>query len=147
MAEFTVRNSDYMSALHDYVAGQTYLSLIGVEIGAVEPGMVEYRVAFRPDLGQQNGYFHGGVVGGVAEAAMGAAAYSLVEPGANVVGASYRLDLLAPGLGPRLTARGQVVKSGRTLIICRADVIVERPDGGETLSAIAQGSMAVIAPR
>ncbi len=144
---FTPRNPAYRAALDAYVAAQTFLSLIGVEPGGVEPGEVEYRVAFRPELGQQDGFFHGGLIGAVAEAVMGAAAFTLVEPGANVVGASFRLDLLAPGLGPRLTARGRVVKSGRMLIVCRADVIVDTPEGDTILAAIAQGSMAVIAPR
>ncbi len=141
------RNADYEQAVGAYVAAQNYLTMLGVESTVVAPGRVDYRVHFRPDLGQQDGLFHGGVVGGLAEAVMGASAFTLVEPGANVVGASYRLDLLAPGEGPVMTARGTVIKSGRTLIVCRADVIVTKDDGEETLAAIAQGTMAVIPPR
>ena len=122
-------------------------SLIGVELGRIDPGEVEYRVAYRAELGQQNGFFHGGVVGGMAEAVMGAAAATLVAPGHNVVGAEYKANLLAPGLGPLLVARGSVVKPGRTLIVCRADVVVIAEDGSETLCAIGQGAMAVVAPR
>jgi len=146
MSDFQPRNPDYAKAVAAYVAAQQYLALLGVEIALIAPGRVDYRVPFRADLGQQDGLFHGGVVGGVAEAAMGAAAFTLVEPGANVVGASYRLDLLAPGRGSRLVARGQVIKSGRRLIVCRADVIVEGGAGEPVLSAIAQGAMALIPP-
>ena len=89
------------------------------------------------------GFFHGGVIGGVAEAVMGAAAATLAPAGHDVVGASYTLNLMAPALGPLLVARGAVVKPGRRLIVCRADVSVEL-DGATRLCAIAQGTMALV---
>ncbi len=141
---FEPRNPAYRAALQAYVAAQAYLRLIGVELARIEPGHVDYRVPYRDDLGQQNGFFHGGIVGGVAEAVMGAAAFTLVAAGHNVVGAEYKLNLLAPGLGPALVASGTVVKAGRTLVVCRADIVVERRDGPPRLCAIAQGTMAVV---
>ena len=77
------------------------------------------RLPYRADIGQQDGFFHGGVVGGIAEGVMGAAAATLVAAGANVVGAEYKVNLLAPGRGAALLARGTVVKPGRRLIVCR----------------------------
>ena len=53
----------------------------------------------RADIGQQNGFFHGGIIGGLAEAVMGAAAFTLAEAGHNVVGAEYKINLLSPALG------------------------------------------------
>lgn len=145
MTSIAPRNPDFRSFVQRYVGAQGYLNLLGVELARVEPGLVEYRLPYKPELGQQDGVFHGGVVGGIAEGAMGAAAASLVAPGHNVVGAEYKVNLLAPGLGT-LLARGTVVKSGRKLMICRADVYAQRPDGSETLCAIAQGTMAVVEP-
>jgi len=141
---FEPRNPDYAAVLERYVAAQTYLSLLGVQLAVCRPGMVEYRVPYRRELGQQNGFFHGGVVGGLAEAVMGAAAATLVAAGVNVVGAEYKVNLLAPAQGALLIARGVVVKAGRTLIVCRADVLVADADGRERLSAIAQGAMAPV---
>lgn len=135
----------YDARVRRYVAGQSYLRLLGVVLARLEPGLVEYRVPFRPDLGQQDGFFHGGVVGGIAEAVMGAAAATLVAQGVNVVGAQYGVNLLAPARGPVLLARGQVVKPGRRLIVCRADVFCTEGDGSERLCAIAQGAMAPVA--
>ena len=77
---------------------------------------------------------------------MGAAAATLVDAAANVVGAEYKVNLVAPGRGAALLARGVVVKPGRRLIVCRADVLAVAADGAETLCAIAQGAMAVIEP-
>jgi acyl-coenzyme A thioesterase PaaI-like protein len=39
-----------------------------------------------------------------------------------------------------------VVKPGRRLIVCRADVLALGEDGSEALCAIAQGAMAVVEP-
>lgn len=146
MTAHSPRNPQYRAFVERYVAAQRYLSLIGVELVGVEPGVVEYRVPYQADIGQQDGFFHGGVVGGIAEGVMGAAAATLVAPGANVVGAEYKVNLLAPGQGAALLARGTVVKAGRRLIVCRADVFAIADDGSETLCAIAQGAMAVIEP-
>lgn len=146
MPTFEPRNPNYRTDVESYVAAQKYLQLIGVELARLEPGHVDYRVPFRADLGQQNGFFHGGVIGGVAEAVMGAAAFTLAEAGQNIVGAEYKLNLLSPGLGPALLACGIVAKPGRTLIVSRADIFVETDSGEKRLCAIAQGSMAVVRP-
>ncbi len=138
------RNPDFRTFVERYVAAQGYLRLIGTELGRIEAGSVEIRVPYRADLGQQDGFFHGGVIGSVAEAVMGATAATMASANANVVGASYAVNLLSPAHGPLLLARGHVVKPGRRLIVCRADVFVRDADGDERLSAIAQGAMAVI---
>ena len=147
MNEFPARNPEFRRAVADYVAAQGYLGLLGVELASVSPGRVEYQVRFRAELGQQDGVFHGGVVGGIAEAVMGAAAFSLVEAGANVVGAEYKCNLVASASGSLLVARGLVIRAGGRLIVCRADILSRDDAGGETLAAIAQGTMAVIRPR
>lgn len=147
MSQHQPRNPEYRAFVARYVEAQRYLRLLGVELARVEPGLAEYRLPYRTDIGQQDGFFHGGVVGGIAEAVMGAAAATLVEAGANVVGAEYKVNLLSPGSGVALLARGTVIKPGRRLIVCRADVLVLATDGGETLCAIAQGAMAVIEPQ
>jgi uncharacterized protein (TIGR00369 family) len=146
MTTFQPRNPDFRPLVEQYVAAQSYLGLLGVELARLEAGIVEYRVPYRPDIGQQNGFFHGGVIGGIAEAVMGGAAFTLVAAGANVVGAEYKVNLLSPGIGPALLARGEVVKPGRRLVVCRADVFAIGEDGAATLCAIAQGAMAVVEP-
>lgn len=144
MSAFTPPNPDFRDFVRAYVAAQRYLSWLGVALAEVEPGRVTYRLAFRPELGQQSGVFHGGVIGGLAEAVMGAAAATLAPPDHDVVGASYTLNLMAPAVGGSLGATGRVIRPGRRLIVCRADVFVA--DDATRLCAIAQGTMALVAP-
>lgn len=146
MSDFEPRNPDFRAFVERYVAAQGYLKLIGVTVARIDPGDVAFRVAYRPEVGQQNGVFHGGVIGSVAEAVMGAAAATLVPPEWNVVGAEYKVNLLAPAAGVAILAHGHVLKPGRRLIVCRADVCSIDADGHSNLSAIAQGTMAAIPP-
>jgi uncharacterized protein (TIGR00369 family) len=144
LTQFEPRNPDFRAFVERYVAAQGFLQLIGVALARVDPGEAEYRVEYRPEIGQQDGVFHGGVIGSVAEAVMGAAAATLAPAGFNVVGAEYKVNLLAPAAGVALLAHGHVLKPGRRLIVCRADISSIDADGNGTLCAIAQGAMAMV---
>ena len=102
---------------------------LGAQLSVLEPGLAEIRVAFRLELTQQHGYFHAGVTGTIADSACGYAAYTLMPVDSTVLTVEYKLNLLAPAEGEELIARAKVVKAGKTLTICSADVFVRR--GGE----------------
>ena len=89
---------------------------------------------YRPDLTQQHGFFHGGLVGTLADNAGGYAAYTLMPADASILTVEYKINLLAPADGDLLIARGNVSRSGRTLTVCRSAVHVAR-SGTETLCA------------
>lgn len=124
-------------------ARQGFMQHLGAKITVIEPGRCEIQVPFRPDLSQQDGYFHGGVSGAIADTASGYAAYSLTPPGTNVLSVEYKLNLVAPALGELLIAKGQVIRAGRTLTVCRADVFVVK-DGAEKICATSLAT--IIAP-
>ena len=75
------RNPGFRAVVRESFARQGAMALLGVELAAVEPGLCELRLAFRDQLGQQHGYFHGGVVAAVADSAGGYAAFSLIPAG------------------------------------------------------------------
>ena len=64
-------------------------------------------------------------------------AYSLMEKGKEVLSVEFKINLLAPGSGELLKAKGYVVKSGKTLTVCRADVFAVN-NGEEKLCAVGQ---------
>jgi uncharacterized protein (TIGR00369 family) len=144
LAHFEPPNLDFRTFVERYVAAQGYLKLIGASPTRIDPGKVMFQIEYRPEVGQQDGLFHGGVIGSIAEAVMGAAAATLAPAGFNVVGAEYKVNLLSPAAGVTLLAYGHVVKPGRRLIVCRADISSLDAQGQSTLCAIAQGAMAVV---
>jgi uncharacterized protein (TIGR00369 family) len=103
-------------------ARQPFMSLLGARMTAVRPGEVEVEVACRDDLTQQNGFVHAGVVTSIADVACGYAAHTLMPPDSDVLSVEFKLNLMAPAIGDRLVARARVVKAGRTLSVCAADV-------------------------
>jgi acyl-coenzyme A thioesterase PaaI-like protein len=115
---FEARNPDYEAITRDGLSRHGLMAHLGVEMATVEPGFVELRADYRPELTQQHGYFHGGLMGAMADTACGYAAFSLTPPGE----------------GERLIARGWVKRPGRTLIVTHGDVFVIKDDI-ETLCA------------
>jgi uncharacterized protein (TIGR00369 family) len=88
----------------------------------------------RGELTQQHGYFHGGVTASLADSAAGYAAYTMMPADSSVLAVEYKINFVAPAEGDLLIARGRVLRSGRTLKICAADVFVVN-DKQETLCA------------
>ncbi len=122
MNAFEPRNADYKNRVRDSFARQAFMTLIGAEIVHIAPGEVDISLPYREDLSQQHGYFHGGVTGAIADNAGGYAAFTLFDAESSVLTVEYKLNLLAPGAGDRLIARGRVLKPGRRLTVTRADV-------------------------
>ncbi|MEZ5585228.1 MAG: PaaI family thioesterase [Candidatus Competibacteraceae bacterium] len=104
---------------------------IKARLTAVQPGYVEISLPYSDDVSQQHGFFHGGVVGTIADSAGGYAGFSLMAVGDGVLTVEVKINLLAPADGELLIARGQVVRPGRTLTITRADVVAVKA-GRET---------------
>ena len=58
----------------------------------------------------------------IADSACGYAAYSLMPPGSEVLSVEFKVNLLRPAKGDMFSAVAEVVKSGKTLTVVRADV-------------------------
>lgn len=120
------RNPDWEATVRTSFARQKVMNLIGAEMGALAPGHCEIRLPFRDDLTQQNGFFHAGITGTIVDSAGGYAGLTLMPAGAEVLTVEFKLNLLAPADGDLLVAEGQVLKSGRNLVITRGEVYAIR---------------------
>ena len=123
---FDPRNPDWEAAVRASFARQKVMRLIRAELGALAPGHCEIRLPFRDDLTQQNGFFHAGITGTIVDSAGGYAGLTLMPAGAEVLTVEFKLNLLAPADGDLLVAEGQVLKSGRNLVITRGEVYAIR---------------------
>lgn len=126
----------------EILAGQPFSRLLDVEIGAVAPGRVELRLALRPELLQQHGFAHGGVLSYLADNALtfaGGTAFA-----SDALTSEYKINYLRPAVGELLVARAEAVSAGRTQAVCRCDVFAVK-DGVEKLCAVAQGTIVKLA--
>lgn len=86
-------------------------------------------MSYRAALAQQDGFIHGGVVTAIVDSACGSAALSLSAPDTTVLTVEYKVNFVAPAKGERLLARGEVVRPGATIAVCKDEVVAY--DGGE----------------
>jgi uncharacterized protein (TIGR00369 family) len=140
------RNPRFEQAVRDSFAAQQLMGTIGARLARVAAGEVEIRMPFRPDLTQQHGFLHAGVVTSALDSACGYAAFSLMPAGAGVLSVEFKTNLLAPARGDELIARGRVVRAGRTVTVCQADAFM-RTGADETLIATMLATMMTVLDR
>lgn len=136
----------FEARIRDSFARQRFMSLLGVRIAHLAPGEVDLAFRFRDDLTQQHGFVHAGAITAVADSACGYAALTLMEPKAAVLSVEFKLNLLAPAAGNEFVASGRVVRSGRNLTVCTAEVRSDtaKDDG---LIALLQATMMTVRDR
>ena len=121
-AVFQPKNPDFAARVRDSFDRQPMMHHIGARITVVEPGYCEIELPYDKALTQQHGYFHGGVMATIADNAAGYAAFSLMGAEDSPLTVEYKLNILRPGIGDRLIAKGRVIKPGKTLTVVNADV-------------------------
>ena len=129
MTRFEPRDPDFEAKVRRSFSRQTAMQTLGAELGSVEPGAVEIKMPYRADLTQQHGFIHGGIVTSILDSACGYAAFSLSSAGTAISTVEYKVNFVSNAKGERLLARGEVVRPGGTVTVCKGDVISY--DGGE----------------
>ncbi|WP_397542398.1 hotdog fold thioesterase [Roseovarius salis] len=132
--------------IRESFAAQSMMATLGAELSRMAPGAVEITAPILETSRQQQGFAHAGLTFAIGDSAAGYAALSTMPEDHEVLTTEMKINLLAPGAGERLVARGHVVKPGRRLVIVQSDVYAVR-DGAETHIALLTGTMIPVAPR
>jgi uncharacterized protein (TIGR00369 family) len=138
---FTPLNPQFEARVRDSFARQAAMTLIGARLTVVAPGRCEIELPVRPELAQQHGYVHGGVVGMIADSAGGYAAFTLMPADASVLTIEYKINMLAPAEGESLLAVGQVLRPGRSISVAQVEVIGVRGTERRRVAAVQQTLM------
>jgi uncharacterized protein (TIGR00369 family) len=128
---FTPADAAFESLTRESFARQGAMALLGARLERIEPGLCEIALDYRPELSQQHGFFHAGVVATIADSAGGYAAFTLFRAGEGVLSVEFKINLLAPADGERIVARGEVVRCGKSITVSRFDVVAHR--GGRSI--------------
>ena len=140
---FHPRDPNYAERVRASFDLQQAMHLIGARLAVVEPGYTEIHLPCKAEITQQHGFIHGGVVGMIADSAAGYAANTLTPADSSVLTVEYKLNLIAPDDGERLVARGEVIRSGRTLIITKAEVFAIKAEQWTLCAVMQQTIMAM----
>jgi uncharacterized protein (TIGR00369 family) len=114
---------------------------LGARLLRVEPGLVEISMPYSDKVSQQQGGFHGGAMGALADIAGGYAGLTVAAEGMEVTTAEYKINFLAAFQAGELRATGRVIKAGRRLIVTSAQVVHLAPDGTLSDCAVMQQTL------
>jgi uncharacterized protein (TIGR00369 family) len=144
MKKMEARNPAYKEYVQLKIAGNKFMSAIGLKFTTIEPGHLEGEIDFKEMLEQQNGWLHGGVTSAILDVVQGFASYTMVEEGQQVFTVDARVSYFNPGTATKFFTRGGVVKPGKRFHFCEGEVYYLKDDGSEVTVAKGSATMAVI---
>lgn len=125
---------------------QRFMATLGARLARIAPDAVDIELPVDPAVAQQHGFVHAGAMAAIADSACGYAALTGMPAGAAVLSIEFTINMLAPAAGERVIARGRVVRRGRSIIVCGADVFAVSA-GAEKLVAVMTATMMVVEGR
>lgn len=140
-SQFVVNNPDWRKRLEPLLKGQHFMQLLGLQLTEIEPGYVVGEMEIQPLMRQAIGYLHGGVSATLCDIVAGVAAFNLVRADQHVVTGEIKISYFNPGIGNRVKAIGRVIKQGRMISFCEADVYVYN---GEQEIHVARASTSMV---
>src|SRR3954452_9244972 len=87
---------DYAARARASFAAQGVMRHLGARLTLVEPGRCVVELPFRPELTQQDGFFHAGVATTPVTPPCRYAAFTLMPAGTRVLTVELKMNLLAP---------------------------------------------------
>lgn len=133
---------------------QAFMSYLGATVMSVGVGRMRVTFDVRPQLTQNHGFVHAGVLTSVMDTTAGFAAMTLLDAHQSILTADFSVNLLRPALGTRVVVDADVLKRGRTLIVGRASATAVRTDStdddqmsGLAPCAVLTGTFSVVVPR
>jgi uncharacterized protein (TIGR00369 family) len=123
---------------------QGMMTHLGVRLVSAMPGQVELALSYSDKLTQQQGGFHGGAIGALADIAGGYAALTVAPEGMEVVTVEYKINFLNSWQGGEIRAIGKVVKAGRRVIVTSAEVLHIDAHGKTSPCAVMQQTVAPV---
>ena len=120
---------------------QGMMQNLGAKLLRVELGLCELTLAHSERVSQQQGGFHGGAMGALADIAGGYAGLTEAPPGMEVTTVEYKINFLASFTSGELRATGRVVKAGKRIIVTTAEVMHVDASGTQTLCAVMQQTL------
>ena len=126
-------------------ARQGMMTHLEAKLIRVEPGEVEIALPYGDKVTQQQGGFHGGAMGAVADIAGGYAALTVLPEGMEVVTVEYKINFLSGHQEGELRAVGKVVKGGKRIVVATAEVFHLDPQGKKTMCAVMQQTLVPVA--
>ena len=120
---------------------QGLMQHLGARLERVEPGLCVIALPYSERVTQQQGGFHGGAMGALADIAGGYAALTVAPEGMEVTTVEYKINFLAAFRDGELQATGRVLRAGRRVIVTSAEVLHLDASGKSNSCAVMQQTL------
>ena len=130
--------------VNDSFKRQGMMQHLGARLVRVAAGEVEFALPKSDKVTQQQGSFHGGALGTLADISCGYAALTMCPEGMEVTTVEYKINFVSAAAGDEVVCIGKVQKAGRTLTITNAEIF-DVKDGTRKLCGLMQATMIAVA--
>lgn len=145
-SQFEPRDPQYQARVRGSFDNQPVMQTIDASLTSVEPGRVVIELPYHSRLTQQDGFIHAGISSTIMDSACGYAAFSLMPADAEILTVEFKINLLAPAMGEKFRAIGEVRKPGKSISVAEANLYAL--DGSsEKLIATMTGTLMAVHPR
>ena len=122
--------------------GANFVRDLGMQLTRIEDEYCETILVPAERHRQQHGLIHAGVMATMADHTSGCAARGAVGLDRDVVTVEFKINFLRPAIAERLRCRGHVLRAGKMLVFCEAEVFALK-DGEEKVVSKAMVTLAV----
>lgn len=113
--------------------------LLGIELVAIAERQATRRIEANPALhSNQQGTVHGGLLCELADAAIGTAHSTIIQPDQSFTSIDLKATFLRPAWAGTLTATASAIHSGRTISHYSCDIV---RDDGKTIATVTSAVM------
>jgi uncharacterized protein (TIGR00369 family) len=139
-------NTPLFDRINSSFVRQGMMQHLGVRIVRVEKGEVEFALPMSDKVTQQQGAFHGGAMGALADICCGYAALTVAPEGMEVTTVEYKINFVSAAVGDEVVCVGKVQKAGRTLTITNAELF-DIKNGERKLCGLMQATLIAVAKK
>jgi len=140
-----VESSTEFERVQTSFALQGLMRTLGARLTHATAGEVCIELPASEALSQQQGFMHAGAITSIVDSACGYAALTLAPEGADVVTAEFKINFLRPAIGERFVATGKVETAGRSLSVCRGEVVAINGNASKVI-ALMQATVVRVQP-
>jgi len=120
--KYNIENEALQKRLAQKLEANKFSKHIKLQYDSIEVGKLCAHINIEEFHHQQNGYAHGGLLATLCDIAAGFAAYSVIPIDKQVVTGEIKTSYYRAGKAKTLYVEGWVVKPGRRVVFCEAEV-------------------------
>jgi uncharacterized protein (TIGR00369 family) len=103
-----------------------FARLLGIELNEIKPGFAVLSVDIRPELMQNHGVVHGGVIASLADTAAAFAIASILKPEESTTTIDLTIHYLRPLTSGTAIATATILREGQRVIVLTVEVKDQR---------------------